>query len=175
VIVLLNGAFGIGKTTVARRLRDRLPRSAVFDPERIGFVLQRLPAWIPLDGRGTDDFQDLALWRRATVRGIRAARAWRRTVIVPMAFSNLAYLDEVRSGVAAFDADVRHFCLVAPLPVVLHRQSQRDGGRMHAWQVRRAAECCVAHEDKAFAEHVNAEHRDATALAADIAGRLKAI
>jgi chloramphenicol 3-O-phosphotransferase len=174
VIVLVNGAFGIGKTTVARRLRHRVPGSTLFDPERIGIVLQRLPAWIPLDGRGTDDFQDLALWRRATVGGIRAARAWRRTVIVPMAFSNRTYLDEIRRGAAAFDADVRHFCLVAPLAVVLHRQSVRGRGRMQAWQVRRAAECCAAHAGTDFAEHVDAERQSAEEIATAIARRLSA-
>jgi chloramphenicol 3-O-phosphotransferase len=173
VVVFLNGAFGIGKTAVARRLRERLPGSGIFDPERIGFVLQRLPAWIPLEGRGTDDFQDLALWRRAMVHGIRAARARRRTVIVPMAFSNPAYLDEVRAGIAAFEADVCHFCLVAPLAVVLHRQSLRGRGRMHGWQVRRASECCAVHGGPRFAVQIDAEHGDADAIAADIARRLE--
>lgn len=171
MIVFLNGAFGIGKTTVARLLRARLPGSACYDPEWIGIALQRLPGWVPLEGRGTDDFQDLALWRRATIAGIRATRAARRTVIVPMAVSNLAHLDEIRRGVARFDPAVRHFCLVAPLPVVLHRQSVRGGGHMHAWQVRRARECCAAHEDAAFAEPVDAE-QSANEIAAAIARRL---
>jgi hypothetical protein len=36
----LNGAaFRIGKTTVARHLGARLPESAIFDPEIVGFVL----------------------------------------------------------------------------------------------------------------------------------------
>jgi len=54
VILLLNGAFGIGKTTVARALVARLPRSVLFDPELIGMALQ-----------GTaGDFQDRKAWRR---------------------------------------------------------------------------------------------------------------
>lgn len=53
-------AIGIGKTTVAGRVSG----SAIFGPERIGYVLRRLPRWIPLEGRGSDDYQDLSLWRR---------------------------------------------------------------------------------------------------------------
>jgi hypothetical protein len=37
VIILVNGPFGVGKTTVARVLADRLG-AAIYDPERIGFA-----------------------------------------------------------------------------------------------------------------------------------------
>jgi hypothetical protein len=173
--VLVNGAFGIGKTTVARRLRDRLAGSALFDPELVGFVLRRLPSWVPLEGRGTDDFQDLALWRRASVRGIRLARALRETVIVPMAFSNLAYLRELTAGVARFDARVRHFCLTAPFPVVRARLEGRGldpASPAGAWQLRRAAECCAAHASPEFAEQIPTEDASPAEAAAAIAARL---
>jgi hypothetical protein len=149
--------------------------SAVFDPEIVGLVLQRMPAWIPLAGRGTDDFQDLALWRRLSVLGIRAARAVHRTVVVPMAFSNLAYLGELTCGVAKFDASVRHFCLIAPLSVVLERLAKRGGDLAHpslAWQVRRARECCAAHQAAEFGEHIRADDRTPAQIASVIAARL---
>ncbi len=34
--VLLNGAFGVGKSTVARDLQQQLPNSLIFDPEWVG-------------------------------------------------------------------------------------------------------------------------------------------
>jgi hypothetical protein len=173
VIVFLNGAFGIGKTSVANHLRRRLPDSAIFDPEHVGFVLQRLPRWVPLAGRGTDDFQDLPLWRRASVRGIALVRRFRGTVLVPMAFTNLAYLDELLSGARVADPCVRHFCLTAPLDVVERRLAGRGG--VTAWQRRRAAECCAAHGDAAFAEHVETARRTADEVAGEIASRLRAM
>ena len=36
--VLINGAFGIGKSAVARELRTLLPGSVIFDPEWPGFA-----------------------------------------------------------------------------------------------------------------------------------------
>ena len=36
MIVLINGSFGIGKSTVARLLRRRVPRSLVYNPEWAG-------------------------------------------------------------------------------------------------------------------------------------------
>jgi hypothetical protein len=177
VVVFIDGAFGIGKSTVAGALRRLLPGSAIFDPEWVGFVLRRLPRAIPLAGRGTDDFQDLALWRRGSVLGIRAMRAARDPVIVPMAFSNRAYLEEILGGVGRFDPAVRHFCLVAPLAVVLERLAARASAEARpvtAWEARRAEECCAAHRAPGFGEPVAAEARAPDAIAAEIARRLEA-
>jgi gluconate kinase len=174
MVVLIDGAFGIGKTTVARRLSQRLPGSAVFDPERLGFVLQRLRK---LSGRPVEDFQDLRSWRRLSVLGVRAVRAFRPHVLVPMAFSNLSYLREIREGIAKFEPRVHHFCLVAPLPVVEERLRRREGwngaaGR--AWPRRRAAECCSAHEHPGFEERVPAGDRTAGQIVDDLLERLRA-
>jgi hypothetical protein len=170
VIVFLNGSFGIGKSTVARHLRSRLPGSAIFDPELVGFVLWRLPGFVPLAGRGTDDYQDLPAWRRWSVRGIRLTRRRRATVIVPMAFTNLAYLRELQDGARAADPDVRHFCLTAPYEVVKARLAPRG---YNAWVLRRAAECCLAHGRPEFDVRIPTEVHSADAVAAEIARRLE--
>src|SRR5690606_28704051 len=117
--VLLNGSFGIGKTTVARQLRARLPGAVIFDPEWIGLVLQRLP------GGRVEDFQDLPRWRRLTVLGARLAGVLGSPVIIPMTFSEPAYLHEVRTGLARTGRSVRHYCLTAPLDVVRGRLAAR--------------------------------------------------
>jgi hypothetical protein len=174
LIVFLNGAFGVGKTVVARHLRRRLPASAIYDPELLGFVLQRLPRLAPRD---TEDFQDLPLWRRGSVRGIQLVRTFRPTVLVPMTFSNLDYLREILSGVQRFDSQVRHFCLTAPLAVVEARLARRGSDPTHrvtAWQLRRAAECCAAHAAPEFSEHVATDHRDVREVAMEIEARLRA-
>src|SRR5688572_14382278 len=140
MIVLVNGAFGIGKTSVARSLAARLHRAVVFDPELIGIALQRL---LRLVGRDVDDFQDLRLWRRLTIIGLRFARMLWPNVIVPMAFSNGAYLDEIRAGLHRFEPNVVHYCLVAPLEVV-HQRLRGRGVDLATddWLRRRTSECC---------------------------------
>ncbi len=167
LIVLINGAFGIGKTTVARALVARLPRAVLFDPEIIGIALQRL---LRLAGLHIDDFQDLKLWRRLTVAGLRIARAFRPNVVVPMAFSNGAYLQEIRSALHRFEPDVFHVCLVAPVEVVHERLRDRGADpTKHAWQFRRASECCRIHESgDEFGTRVDASGRDPHQLAAEV-------
>ena len=41
MIIWINGPFGAGKTTLAKRLRDRRSKSLIFDPEEIGFVVKK--------------------------------------------------------------------------------------------------------------------------------------
>ena len=170
MVVLLNGAFGVGKTTVARLVVARLAGASLFDPERIGFVLKRLPAFVPLAGRGTDDFQDLPLWRALTIRVARARARRASVLLVPMAFSNRAHLDGIRAGIARGGLEVRHFCLTAPLEVVHARLRAR--GDAGAWELRRAAECCAAHADPFFAELLPTDGRTPEQVADALLARL---
>jgi hypothetical protein len=173
MVILINGAFGIGKTTVARKLSRRLPKSVVFNPELIGVVLQRSGR---LAGRSIEDFQDLPSWRKLCVLGIRAAAALRSHVIVPMAFSNEAYLREIRAGIGRFEPRALHFCLVAPFTVVSERLRRRSGngaGSDMEWEYRRAAECCAAHASASFAERVSTENRTADRVVDFLLARLE--
>jgi hypothetical protein len=166
VILLLNGAFGIGKTAVGRSLADRLPRSVLFDPETIGLILQGTAR---LGGRKVDDFQDLRLWRRLTIGGLRLARIFWPNVIVPMAFSDVAYLQEIRTGVSRFEPELFHFCLVAPVEVVHARLRSRGADpTREAWQYRRASECCAVHVRPEFSKHVPAANRNPDEIAQEL-------
>ena len=168
--VLINGAFGVGKSTVARELQSLLPGSFIFDPEWVGFLLTRMP------GPRVSDYQKLSAWRTLTVAGARCAGAVRSPIIVPMAISNVEYLDEVRTGLAKSGRPVLHFCLTAPLSVVRERLIKRGeafGDPAWQWVHRRAAECCEAHQQPEFATHVPTENRDARDIAIELAQLVK--
>lgn len=36
MIIWINGSFGVGKTTIAERLKDKIRESIIYDPEEIG-------------------------------------------------------------------------------------------------------------------------------------------
>jgi predicted kinase len=166
MILLLNGAFGVGKTTVARLLVARLPRAVLFDPELIGIALQR---GARMFGRRVDDFQDLVLWRRLTVLALRVTRTFWPRIVVPMTFSNSAYLDEIRAGISRFEPRLFHVCLVAPIEVIRERLARRDVKAADtAWQFRRAAECCNVHDRPEFAVQIGAFNRSPDEIAAEL-------
>ena len=172
MIVMINGSFGVGKTTVANILRNATSRSAVYDPEWAGFVLMRLPSWIRLKGSRTDDFQDIALWRRSVVAGTKLYRRLASgPVIVPMTFSRRDYFDDIVSAMGRLDAELRVFCLRASPTTIKNRLLLRGAaveGPGSEWLARRVRECVNAHHDPHFGEPVDTEGRSACDVAEDI-------
>jgi hypothetical protein len=178
MIILINGSFGIGKSTVARLLRRRVPRSLVYNPEWAGSILMRLPRWIKLSGAGTDDFQDIDLWRMSIITGVRLFQTFTNgAVIVPMAFSRREYFDEVVAGLKSLDSDIRVFCLRADMATILERldaKSRNGRARAVAWSVRKVRACVASHEDEHFGEPVNTVQASASQVAKAILQRLSA-
>lgn len=171
MILLINGAFGVGKSTVAQILWRRIPGSRLYNPEWTGSVLMRIPFY-RFRGAGTDDFQDIVLWRRSVVYGTKMVRLFSGgTVIVPMAFSRRDYLDEIVDGLRELDREVRIFCLKAGMPTIIKRLEQRGGET--GWPISKARECVEAHEDEHFGEPVATEGVSADKVAHEILRRLK--
>lgn len=175
MVILINGSFGVGKTTAARLLRDALPGSVIYDPEWAGFILQRLPRR-GRRSRASDDFQHIALWRKSAVAGVRLFRALARgPVIVPMTFTHRPWFDEVVAGIRRFEPDLRIFLLRASLDTIKRRLVGRGApvdGAGSEWMARRIEECAEAHRDSHFGEPVDTESRSASEVAQEIARRL---
>lgn len=178
MIIMINGSFGVGKTTVAKLLRESLPGSVIYDPEWCGLVFMRLPGWVRLKGSGTDDFQHVEVWRKSVATGVRLFRVFASgPVIVPMTFSERAYFDEVVEGLKRLDPELRVFCLQAGLSTIRRRlvgRGTKIEGAGSEWISRRIAECAEAHRDPHFGEPVNTEDHTARDVAAEIIGKLRA-
>jgi hypothetical protein len=176
MIIMINGPFGAGKSTVAKRLRSALPGSKIYDPEWAGSVLMRASKLIRLKGLGTDDFQDIKLWRRLTIGGIGLfARFASGPVIVPMTFSRWDYLKEVITGIPRPVGEIGLFCLKAAPATLTVRLTNRglDPGSAEAeWVSRRNIECAIAQSDPAFGEPIETDNRTAEEVTAYIIERL---
>jgi hypothetical protein len=171
VVIWINGAFGAGKTKVARRLVAMRPGMWLFDPERIGFMLRSL--WP--DG-GPADFQDLPSWRALTVATLaEAAAATSRTPVVPMTLVNPVYFREIMDGLEARGMDVRHFSLIAS-PATLRRRIgwRLDRPSSRRWALSRVEPCAAALQDAEFATHIPTDARRIEDIANDILSRVDA-
>ena len=62
MIVMINGAFGVGKTSVSLQLVNEIPNTIIYDPEEVGFMLRNvIPDTVMLENEKTGDFQDLVI------------------------------------------------------------------------------------------------------------------
>jgi chloramphenicol 3-O-phosphotransferase len=130
-----------------------------------------------LKGSGTDDFQDIAVWRRSAVAGTKLfRRVASGPVIVPMTFSRRDYFDEIVLGIKCFDFELKVLCLRASVSTIKQRLVERGTqieGPGAEWITRRVRECAEAHLDPHFGEPVDTEGRSAHEVAADIFRRLQ--
>ena len=168
MFILLNGSFGIGKTTIAGLLVENLQGATIYDPAQVGFVLRRLPAWMLGRFRQPDDYQDLRLWRLLIARGARRKHEHAAIVVVPMAFTNRDYWAALVSTLSK-DGVVHRVCLVASLETIRERLRQRaetDEIAIDDWVIRRSTECVEAHKDRAFGLPIDAEQSPSEIVAA---------
>ena len=177
MILIINGSFGVGKTTVARLLRRKLVGSVLYDPEWAGSILKRLPSSLNLRGAGTDDFQDIELWRKSVLYGTKIFQSFTRgPVIVPMAFFRRDYFDEIVQGIHKSNGQLKIYCLKATIATILERLEKRgekiENGENN-WIVRKAQMCVKAHQDAHFGEPVNTEGVSASVVVEDILRRLR--
>ncbi len=170
MILWINGAFGAGKTTTARRLVEAIPGARLFDPEYVGFLLREFVD-VP-----TGDFQDLWLWRSLTVHTLAGLAAehgdrW----VVPMALLNRTYRTEIFSGLRDRGLAVRQVALVVPESTLRARidpdATHPENARL--WRQRHAA-LAVAEFDGIAQREADTAEIDATAPTDEVTGSVLA-
>jgi len=166
VIIWLNGPFGIGKTSAAKALVQRLPDGLLYDPELIGEMLQRITCAID----PVSNFQDLRAWRELVADTARVlCRTYRCRLVMPMTVWRQAYFDELLDGLRRADPDIRCFRLIASEAVLRGRILGRPTTEgAHDW--------CLAHlpsglhlmQDSRFGQAVPTDDRTPGDVAAAI-------
>ena len=167
-VIWLNGAFGVGKTTVARALAAELADALIVAPEDIGRMLRKV---VPAAVR-TSDFQDIPSWRRLTVATIESIRCDHPgPLVVPMTLVNPAYFDETVGRLHRSGVTVHHFTLVAGPKTIRRRLLRRLSVPWATrWALRRVQRCTSALQSPLFATHVDTENRSVSDVVAAIRG-----
>lgn len=155
MIIMLNGSFGVGKSSTAYALLDLLPNSMLFDPEEVGLMVRKITFGILPDAENTGDFQDIVVWPSLVVAtAAELYRQYQRTLIVPMTLANPNYFAHIKSGLAQIGLPLHHFCLVAPLAVVNQRLLAR-GERENTWVFHKAAQYVPMLDAPLYAQHID--------------------
>lgn len=172
VIIVLNGAFGVGKTTAARLLVRRLTGAVLYDPERVGSVARALSR--PFER--TDDYQDLRLWQPAVVLGARVLRVARRcTLVLPITLYRPSGYRKLIAHLRVVDPDIQPFRLSAS-PDVLRRRILSDEADLRArgWRLAHLNACVVAMRDPALGVAIDTDGQTPAQVVDAIMGHIAA-
>ncbi len=154
MIIFINGAFGVGKTTIAELLVKALPNSMLFDPEEVGFFLRK--ALEPHDVK--DDFQHYPMWRTLTITTAQLLKEnYGRDLVIPMTIWRPEYFNEVIVGLREVDSNLHHFCLTVPLEVVHKRLVDRGEQKPGSWPYQQAELAVPSLESPLFEKHIRAD------------------
>ncbi|NKF08423.1 AAA family ATPase [Clostridium gasigenes] len=160
MIIMINGAFGVGKTSVGKKLIDKIPNSMIYDPEEVGFMLKNIIIDnVKKDKELTDDFQDLEIWRKLVVEiGGELILKYKKNLIVPMTIRKKEYLNYIYNGFKALDGQVYHYCLTASLDEVYKRLLNR-GDNIGSWPYKQGESCVELFKESFFKHHINTENK----------------
>ena len=142
MIIMVNGPFGVGKTTVASLLNQKLPNAMIYDPEEVGYMLRNIVTdEVMHDSERTQDFQDLNLWRYFVVEVARMlVKEYDRDLIVPMTLCDPAYFRHIRAGFEQVSPAVFHFCLLSGYETI-HARLTKRGDEPGSWAFRQTERC----------------------------------
>ncbi len=155
MIILINGAFGVGKTSTAELLKTRLSNSMIYDPEEVGYMLRKIV--VPNQLETVDDFQHLALWPSLVGEVARqVSQHYQRHLIVPMTFAFPDYFQKIKADFLTFEPELYHFCLMASAPTLRRRLEQR-GDPPGSWPYQQIARCLEALASPQYEVHVDTE------------------
>jgi len=157
MIVFVNGPFGVGKTSVAKLLVQKIPDAVLYDPEVIGSILRRILG--PF--KKVDDYQDYALWGTLFVGGARLLRkASARTLVIPMTVWRRDLFDPIIAGLRRVDEDLSCFRLTASKDVLMGRiSSDTEDREAFEWRTSHVEVCLKASHDPAFGEEIRTDDR----------------
>lgn len=173
MIIMINGAFGAGKTTVAHALQKVISNSMIYDPEEVGYMLRNV---IPEDKKRleapTGDFQDLQLWRELTVEvAKRIAANYQVNLIVPMTIRKIEYLHAIKNGFTEIDEKTYHFCLTASEETI-HKRLRKRGEEEGNWCFQQTEKCVKAYKEYNFEEYIDTEDVSIAVIVNNIAKKL---
>ena len=158
MIIMINGAFGVGKTSVALELLNTMDNAMLFDPEEVGFMLRHvIPDEIKKIDERTGNFQDLEMWRSLTVNvAEQLQKTYGKVLIVPMTIFNKDYFEYIFNGFKRIDEKTYHFCLIAKEETIHQRLLDR-GETEGNWCFQQTEKCIAAFEDTCFDKFITTD------------------
>ncbi|MDP4091253.1 MAG: AAA family ATPase [Bacillota bacterium] len=166
MIIWINGAFGAGKTQTAFELNRRIENSFVYDPENLGFFINKN---IPSSIKNKGDFQDYEVWRELNFSLIKyIEEKYDGVLIIPMTIVNPKYYNEIVGSLQEHGVAVKHYALIASKATLLKRLKSRGDGA-DSWPAQQIDRCLEGLSNEVFQHHINTENMSIEDVVEEIA------
>ena len=168
MIIWVNGAFGAGKTQTAHELKRRIPNSIIYDPEQVGyFINKNIPKELT-----KGDFQHHEIWREFNFKTLKYIHShFNGTIIVPMTIVNPQYYEEIIVHLKDEGIDVHHFVL-ATSKEILQRRLKSRFEKKNSWPEQQIERCLAGLAHPVFEGHIDTNDLTTEQVAETIASKL---
>ena len=166
MIYWLNGAYGVGKTTVAQGLKPLLHNAHIFDPELIGNgIRDNYPANL-----FRETFEEYPLWLETNYRLLKDIyERYDGDIIAPMTLLQESSYTAIIGRLLDDGIPVRYIFLDADEATLKHRMIDSGREKPDSWCVRHIPACLAAQASETHAVHIPTVGRTPEDIAQEIA------
>ena len=166
MIYWLNGAYGVGKTTVARALQPLLRNAHIFDPELIGDGIRDNHP----ESLFCETYEEYPLWLETNYKLLKDLQArYDGDIIAPMTLLREGSYDAIIQRLLDDGVPVRYFFLDADEVTLRRRLIDLGREEPDSWCVEHIPICLAVQAGDAHAVHVDTVGRTPDDIAAQIA------
>ena len=166
MIYWLNGAYGVGKTTVAKALQPLLHNAFLFDPELLGDgIRDNYP-----ESLFRETYEEYPLWLETNYLLLRDIfERYEGDIVAPRTLLQRSSYDAIIRRLRDDGIPVKYIFLDADEPTLWHRLVDLGREEPDSWCVGHIPACLKAQERDVQAIHVDTVGRTPEEIAAQIA------
>ena len=152
MIYWINGAYGVGKTTVANLLKDRLNKAYIFDPELVGNAIRdNYPKEM-----FKDTFEEYPLWLETNYRLLSDIYSkYDGDIIVPMTLLKEESYLQIIKRLQDDGFNVIYIFLDGDEQILYHRMVELGREESDGWCVKHIPICLNVQKEERHARHIN--------------------
>ena len=166
MIYWLNGAYGVGKTTVANRLLPLLRNAHLFDPELVGNgIRDNYP-----EALFCETYEEYPIWLETNYRLLKDLHARHdRDIVVPMTLLREGSYTAIIERLLRDGIPVRYIFLDGDAETLRHRMVDLGREEPDSWCVGHIPVCLAAQAADTHAVHIPTVNRTPEDIADEIA------
>lgn len=166
MIFWLNGAYGVGKTTVANRLLLLLRNAHLFDPELVGNgIRDNYP-----EALFCETYEEYPIWLETNYRLLKDLHARHDgDIVVPMTLLREASYAAILGRLQDEGVPVKYIFLDADEATLRHRLIDLGREKPDSWCVGHIPACLIAQDADTHAVHIDTVNRPPEDIADEIA------